>query len=305
MNVEAPALSIAALIQSLLEESSVAEKVEDRLSQIGLDTDWLSQVAQRYLATWKAFGEAQNSAKEPSTFDIACEEVCFMLSWLCANCYKLDDVVAVNAKTKSNVAREYLRNSQFAEVPMSLQVQITAGTVSRPATNYSPFPMRLPVSDANVLNQDVAAAYDGLVTLALASIPDLTAEMHRTSVLWRLSGLADGLAEGNSSAGILEKLIGRMTMSMPVAERTQLSKGGWVKDFVSDRNALTHLRATSDRGGFKDAALRYLDVEALDLHLKAASYLTAFEINQHMRHLPPEVAKRWTAAIDADFEWLA
>lgn len=179
-----------------------------------------------------------------------------------------------------------------------------AWVVGRPIGSLDlSLPAALPT---DVLEDDVRDAYNGLMTHVAQAVEGHDwPELHRTAVLWRLAGIAEGLQESKSLHTSMDILVRSLSATMPVGLYNRISRGTWLSDFVEDRNGFTHVRPDdTGRRAFQASLVRHASAAEIVDYLRVATYFAAGAINTSIRRVDSSKARSWMDRIDDDYSWV-
>lgn len=298
--VEIAPLAAAALARAIVSDPDLRPVVSDALEDVGLDEGWLTKIGRRYQCAWEDHASAEYS------LDPAVPEFAMLISWVLARVRgrSVGAPAELIAEVQSEIATQYLDRYPVSLVPPCERVGLYMWVVGQPACAHDQlFPALLPTED---LDEDVAAAYEGLVAHAQA-IPESGPfiEMSLTAVIWRFGGLINGLGGKDLRAQAKELSIG-LRSAISTHEYNQMTSDTWLQNFVNDRNALTHVAPSSNGQSFKSVSDR-MDFGSLDEvrdYLRAATYFAADQISKKLSLVSPDEAMRWVPAVEADRSWL-
>lgn len=298
MNVDASPLATGLLIRAVLDNAPVRREVTDRLEYLGLEPGWLERLSKRYVEFWRFTVPKE----EYSRTNPVAEETIKMLSWLLNQLPAADVGVELTAQVFAATQAELAKHVGLDVVPPAERLTVTAGVVGRPVPIIDQnFPVLLP---GGLVEPNVELAYEGFVEHVASAGAGDWPEMHRTSLLWRLAGIAEGLQGGggnlHGTLGDLNKLVGS---AMPLSMR-RVTGEEWKKKFVAHRNVFTHV---SEYNGytFQGSLGEHQDNVDLGEYLKLATLYMAVHVGAGIAQVPEQEPQRWSATADRDFEWFA
>lgn len=297
MNVDGSALAASALIRALISDSEVSLDLEDRLFQLGVDADWLEALADRYYAYWhQTFNHYEDGAT--ATVD---EHALLLMSWLTAELRGPEQNVRLNSDAFARATAIYSEATGVGILPPIERLTLTVGVVGRPVPIIDrDFPVWFP---KGILEPSVELAYQGLVE-HVASAPESDwPEVYRTSVLWRLGGIAQGLIGGEEQLLECMKSLNKvLASSLPLAYRP-LTGDDWLTEYRKNRNVFTHVRPEANLT-FNQALGAHDDTRQLIDYIRLATYYVAIELNQRISSFQPEQVQRWVDVVDNDQAWV-
>lgn len=298
MKTDASALAVSCLIQALISNEQAKDVVEDRLADLDLDTEWLNALALRYFALW----EQTHEHFEPGTTPLVDENTVLVLSWLTTGIRDPEVNSAINTASFESAMSLYAHSAGENSLPENERLTLTAGVVGRPVPVIDRnFPVWFP---GGILNPSVESAYAGLVEHVANAPQQSWPEVYRTSVLWRLGGIAQGLTGGDSELwDCMKSLNSLLSGALPYAYRP-LTGDDWLAQYRRYRNVLTHVRPVADLT-FVDAIDGHADSGQLLDYIRLATYYIAITLNQQISSYEPEVVKRWLDVVDNDQAWVS
>jgi hypothetical protein len=222
----------------------------ERLAEVGWESEWLAEAAERYEKTW------QGQLKQASTLDELTglsDANALLASWVIAALRTTGASYDFGDKLRADVTARALTEIPSAphELPppwcpgvVGWTLGMVVGTVDR----------QLPVVPA-VLPADpnVRAAYEGLVehVLHLGKTPAPWPEMLGTCTYWRGTGLAEGLKpEARDGKDAIKQLIFECRYAVPDHLSRRLSRH--FEHFAETRNTLSHVADMPGRPRFVD-----------------------------------------------------
>ncbi|MEU8803230.1 hypothetical protein [Spirillospora sp. NPDC048819] len=250
LTCELSPLVFAELYRMLAADNERAELLEDRLTQIGRERSWLSEVADRYETTW------QGNRKIATCIDdlvAVGADHSLLASW----------VLAVFQGSGSSYdfgedLRKAVTTRLFAEVPnvpadipdrwKPVVVGWTLGMV------VGSVDQNLPVAPAMApTDENVRAAYEGLVehVLHLGNLDPPWPEMVGTSTFWRGTGLAEAMQpEAPDGQTAVTQMVIEVRRILP--DHMGKIIGQHFSQFVERRNTLSHVASMPNRPPFID-----------------------------------------------------
>ena len=103
MSVRASPLAASYFTRAVLSDDKRRNTIDDRLSALGRDVDWLERVAERYEQNWlHSVANAYMDSPE-----IVAEEWALLLSWLC-DPFRMSDPSVMASGALAAVTQEYL-----------------------------------------------------------------------------------------------------------------------------------------------------------------------------------------------------
>lgn len=242
------------LYKALSETENGAETLDERLGQIELDRDWLTEAAVVYEANW-------NGCKSDTNLTVLNEDHTLLAGWLLASLRRTEpsrhfsDDLLKRLRARASELPGGLTNP----LPVGLNARVVSWTLGHVVGDVDrdvPFvPVRLPV------DSHVAAAYAGLVDYCLqlkAVIKEPWPELVGTATFVRTLGLVEALRpdaggpkEGKARPA-LAALIGEAKLVLPDFEYQRFRRHFMDNDFVSKRNTLSHVAPDLDKPTFVD-----------------------------------------------------
>lgn len=298
MKTDASALAVSCLIQALISNEQAKDVVEERLAELDLDTEWLNALASRYFALW----EQTHEHFEPGTTPLVDENTVLVLSWLTTGIRDPEVNSAINTASFELAMSAYTHSTGENSLPENERLTLTAGVVGRPVPVIDRnFPVWFP---GGILNPSVESAYAGLVEHVANAPRQSWPEVYRTSVLWRLGGIAQGLTGGDSELwDCMKSLNSLLSGALPYAYRP-LTGDDWLAQYRRYRNVLTHVRPVADLT-FIEAIDGHSDSGQLLDYVRLATYYIAITLNQQISSYEPETVKRWLDVVDNDQSWVS
>jgi hypothetical protein len=298
MKTDASALAVSCLIKSLMSNEQSKDVLDDRLAELDLEIEWLAALASRYFALW----EQTHEHFEPGTTPTVDEHSVLVLSWLTTGIRNPDVNLAINTASFESATLAYTQAAGESALPEIERLTLTAGVVGRPVPIIDlNFPVWFP---GGILDPSVEFAYAGLVEHVANAPRQSWPEVYRTSVLWRLGGIAQGLTGGDSELWDCMKSLNKLLSgALPYAYRT-LTGDDWLARYRRYRNVLTHVRPTADLT-FVDAIDGHTETGQLLDYIRLATYYIAITLNQQIASYEPEQVKRWLDIVDNDQAWVS
>lgn len=238
MTCELSPLVYAELYALLLEKTAWTDTVEERLTEGGLDLDWLRDVSEAYRAFWLSV-----SSDRPAR--LISDEHAHLASWILAALILKEPSDSFSDELRQRVLARYSADmgEEVGIPPEGVGVVVVAWTLAKVVGKFD---ILLPVIPAvHPADDDIAAAYDGLVE-HVGSLPGSTPwpEMLGSSTHWRSAGIAESLSprsDPNLGAAI-GKLVADARRHMPDRKHQAMAKHWNDRNFVSRRNVLTHVK---------------------------------------------------------------
>lgn len=298
MKTNASALAVSCLIQALQSHEQAKDVIEDRLADLDLGTEWLSALASRYFLLW----EQTHEFHEPGTTPLVDEHTVLVLSWLTTSIRDPELNSAINTTSFESALMAYTQATGESALPEFERLTLIAGVVGRPVPVIDrDFPVWFP---GGILDSSVESAYVGLVEHVANAPQQSWPEVYRTSVLWRLGGIAQGLTGGDSELWeCMKSLNSRLSGALPYAYRP-LTGDDWLTQYRRYRNVLTHVRPMTDLT-FADAIDSHAESGQLLDHIRLATYYIAITLNQQIASYEPEQVRRWLDVVDNDQAWVS
>lgn len=298
MKVEASPLAVSAFIQAALGDSRIRAQVEDQLESLGLDGAWLEALAGRYRRYWE-FMSVEGGI--PST-DPVSEQTVLLLSWLMRSLTRQEDATSLNQQAFVTTVEMCQTHLHTDLVAASDRISLTAGVVGRPVPVIDrEFPAWLP---GGMLDSNVELAYEGLVEHIAGAAAENWPEVHRTALLWRFGGIAQGLVGGDDELRDCLRQLNVMVSGALPGHLRKTTTEDWIKSFRSSRNIFTHVRSEGGKT-FTAALSEYGGVEDLLDYLRLATFYVAININAELAQVDADRARRWADATDSDLAWVA
>lgn len=237
-------LVFAELYRLLLSDTRVAKVLDDRLAEIGYDSDWLRDRADDYDAKWRN----DASLLEPVTVDDYALPVehSLLATWLLAGLRNTGESYDLSARLLETVQRRMTSEAPLVGArPPSLSPVIRGWTLGMVTGALDPsLPMVLAHEPSD---PHIAEAYRGLVEQVchLQGVPEPWPELAGTALLVRTGGLAEALRPSPPPPphrGLQYSIDLLLREAKPQAplhiwERLRVN---WI-NWVARRNVLTHV----------------------------------------------------------------
>lgn len=296
MTVDLSPLTASRLLRAVRKDSATVNPLSRCLEENGLDIEWLKAVEERYSRRWEsAVAGGYDADVAPVT-----EQLGYFVSYICLALRPASSEL-FSGQLLQDVLVEYRRTTGLSDASLPLQhrVGLYGWIVGRPVGDVDRWcPAALPTE---LLALDVRQAYDGLIEHSSAQSRSWT-ELERTAVLWRFAGLMEGLQDVEGPREALKALAFSVRSSVPDLLYAKVTDDDWLRSFLSDRNALTHIRPT-DGLGFSHALSRNPAPSSLIVYLQAASYLTSGRIAIQLLDLPEGRVSGFIERVDEDSSW--
>ena len=298
MKTDASALAVSCFIEALLAYNQDQGNLDGRLAELDLEGEWLQNLGHRYFKYWEQSHIYEGEGARATVH----ENTVLLLSWLTADTRSPEANLALTAETFKRSQTAYAEATNTQELPAIERLTLTVGVVGRPVPKIDRnFPAWFP---GQILEENVEAAYEGLVEHVAGAPQHKWPEIYRTSVLWRLGGIAQGLQGGTLEVlDCMKELNKHFASSLPYDHEKQWTSDEWLKQFRRHRNVFTHVR-TENNITFQSALKEHEEQELLLDYIRLASYYVATEINTRISSLEPEGAQRWLSAVDNDQAWV-
>ena len=295
MKVKASALAVSCLLDAMCDTPSVCAQVEEQMTPLGLEVDWLRSQSERYRAYWRqTLGKWDHG--ETATVD---ENAVLLLSWLLAPVKNPDECARLNATVFKRSFQDF-SEATSGTLPNLERISVTAGVIGCPIPVIDrDFPVRFP---GGLLDSNVELAYKGLVEHVDRAPVGQWPEVYRTAVLWRLGGIVQGLAGGGENLlKCMQQLNHLLKGALPPAYRL-MTADEWMTKFRSHRNVFTHVRSEADLT-FKGALASHEQHDQLLDYIRVATFYVAVSINELLAGIEPETVMTWVDVVDDDQEW--
>lgn len=298
MRVDASALGVSNLIQSIFQVDRARSIVEMQLESLGVDMDWLLSTADRYRAFWEQTF-SPGAGGQAGTVD---EYTVLLLSWLLAPLREPDANAQLAASTFALSSEAFAKVAGPEVLPPQERLSVTIGVVGRPIPVIDrDFPSWLP---GRLLDRDVELAYEGLLEHVAVAPSGEWPEVHRTAVLWRLGGIAQGLVGGSEDVWkCMKDLNLQLSSALPVAHR-RMTADDWMKTYRANRNVFTHVRPEGERS-FHSALAEHSEANQLIEYVRLATYYAAVSMNVKLSAIDSQTASRWLDVVDRDQSWVS
>ena len=300
MSVDAAPLAASTLIDVLISSPDRKSIIKEKLGSVGVELEWLRDTGDRYRKVWLESAEG-GYFQDAGT---VAEEFCFLLSWLLSQRRYTEDSSIVTGEVLVQITMEYFGKTGVTYLPSSQKLGMFAWVVGRPlGTLDLSLPAALPT---DLLEDDVRGAYDGLMLHVehAAAFGEFWPEVHRSAILWRLAGIAQGLDDSEHLKNSMQALIFSLSATMPVGLHNRITRGTWLSDFIEDRNAFTHVRTNGPTRAFQASLDRHGSASEIMDYLRLATYFAAGAINSNIRQVDDSRARTWIERIDADYAWV-
>lgn len=297
MKVDASPLATGLLIRAALENDAIRSVVEDRIEYLRLDTQWLERLSHRYVQYWRlTVAENNYSPTEP-----VAEEAVKFIAWLLNPLSGSDISAELSTRVFTDTQNVVAGHCGLATVPPAERLTVTAAVVGRPVPIIDrDFPVWLP---GGLVEPNVELAYEGFVEHVANAPRGDWPEMHRTALLWRLGGIAEGLTGGQGHLSMsLGQLNAQVGNSLPLSMRTATSDE-WKSRFVAHRNVFTHVN--SEQGiTFRESLSEIQEPDDLWNYLRLATLYVAVTINSVIAGMHEAEVERWASRTEQDFYWV-
>lgn len=225
------------------------ETVSDRLAEVELDLDWLDEAARRYREAWS---EDSSAAEGPGALRALTPEHAVLASWIMAPLATLTPSDEFSANLRFRVQQQFLAAFPDAtSLPPSVKPVVPAWSLALVAGGLdAEFPAvpSWPPADASV-----AAAYRGLLNhlLHIEQVSTPWPEMLGTSVLWRSTGLAEGMVPEAPNA---PEAVLQVALTLQSLVRSAVVSGvtRHLSLLVERRNVLSHVAPMPHKPTFVD-----------------------------------------------------
>ncbi len=252
------AVVFAELYQLLAKNRDGRDALDDRLVEIGYDSEWLSDAAAAYRAKWQY--DAQYIDADSADSYALSEEHAILATWILAGLRNDGDCYQLAADLRDAVVKRLAADAPalVAVRPQSMAPIIRGWTLGLVAGTLDPL---VPVVPA-VFPQDenIAEAYRGLVdhVLHLGALGESWPELVGTALYVRTGGLAEALRPApppppqRGLSYSVSTLVSESRRQVPLHIFSRLTAN--FDRWVPRRNVLTHVRPSEDGTTFADSA---------------------------------------------------
>lgn len=257
LNFELSHLVYAELYRILATEKKLADPIQDRLSEIELDHDWLSAAYDAYDAKWRdEIGRSAN-ASDMLHLDQAHAQ---LASWILVSLRGTGHCFDLSQELRGSVTERFLKEvtDPPTQIPSAWKPVIqawTLGMVTGQIDHDLPaIPPTMPKDD------NIRIAYEGLIEhlLLLGELPSPWPEIAATSVHWRGSGLLEAMQpEAQNAPEAMGLLVPTIRRHLPELQAKRLSQH--FSSIVQPRNSLTHIADTPNSPRFVDVVTEWSD----------------------------------------------
>lgn len=279
----------AELYRLLAEEKTYQELIEDKLAEIGLPLQWLTEAATAYDRKWRA-DLTYLSPESLSDYALS-DQHSHLATWLLSALFSRGDYSELNTRLASAVtARAF---DEIDSIPAPLPPQLSPviiswalGTINSPAGRDHPaIPVVLPSDD------NVRTAFTGMIEhvqlLQTMALP--WPEMMQTAMYWRGYGLAEALRPQAASGGVALQQLRREAGGTLRLINPRL--GTHLDAFGARRNALSHIADSDGRPRFIDVVEDERQQSTVELTMRAMTRFVFHEVTNEVRERRPRAVR--------------
>ncbi|MGO2827983.1 MAG: hypothetical protein ACTIA3_10810 [Corynebacterium casei] len=264
LDVKLSPLVYESLYSLLVAQEKYQETLSQRLGEIGRETSWLAELAEAYADPVEGVLVSLDS------------DHAVLASWILSSLRNEGPSTSFNNLLKADLSEKVvLHGIDLNQRTPEFNPFVDAWILGKDfGVGASYLPRELPV---NLNDEDILSAYRGLMahTALLLESESNWSELSANSLLWRVSGLVEGLASLGTSEGLtLKQSYDRLVQThrdvLPKVRLTGWSDFDEVKRY---RNVLTHLGSDGELT-FKAAASRVNDMSNRDGHINLVRIIT-------------------------------